>query len=891
MARRYESICLSVIVILLMLAPAWGWTLEGPQAKWEIDEKTGGIRAATTADGFKAISRSKDIYEVIYADHVNVADESGCTVISADVDGLPTKLSVKCEHAELGLTITKRYRIDERTGWLMKQTSIVAPELDKSFVHLLSHVRVTTPMWRGSYLYHPIWNIGGTQFLKAADVVDKHHFRAADGTGMMTLSNPARNLTIGHVRYAARGEPVFFDHVVQFGSDHGDKVAVVEDRQTDTVATPGQWTMSSMHGAIGNGVSKSVSVEMGYALMAGDLYDFQLAYVALPEIHDILHHAADTTPSWVPDHVIDVWTDYTVDNETTGRAYAKLLDRMWFGWVSMVVFGYYENSYSYPGDDEQWADQFSTVRETEGYIKGLEKRNKSPDDYIVRRGDGELVMRCTWKPSEQRATIRQILAAAGNTTRLKPAIYTHMGTAGQDRESPMARNHPELILRRANDQPYRYASDYNRDRARPVVVQLQGADSIVQDWWVDTLERQLDFAGTDLTYFDSLQRSNIAVDWKQHRAVQSQDMYAMYRRFIEACHERGAALFTNYAVPMFNDMGYTELAGYFTYKQNWRNYAGRMMGQQALNRRGRPLIVVGAARRSDQYPYPPGSLSADIVPFVVHSPLVHNVQISLHPGRRPDPERQANFAHRILPWLQASFELRLRAFVNPHVQPRWWAHETELESQGYNLDKSSGVVAFINHTDEPVSQKVTFETAPLGLKPGKPAWVWRLQMPHPHQVDDVQPADDAPIPRLAQQTLVARHDKLPETLNYEEAWPVETPVMLLITHSPALVESVDGKTSQWLLPEAYGVKVSGSFDEASSRMNLHVTSEHETAALLVLLLGGRDTTAVPMRRVADSGGDAPDPIYEKVQSEQITLNGQRFIRFNVPKGANQFVIH
>ena len=149
--------------------------------------------------------------------------------------------------------------------------------------------------------------------------------------------------------------------------------------------------------------------------------------------------------------------------------------------------------------------------------------------------------------------------------------------------------------------------------------------------------------------------------------VQSQDMYAMYRRFIEACHERGAALFTNYAVPMFNDMGYTELAGYFTYKQNWRNYAGRMMGQQALNRRGRPLIVVGTARRSDQYPYPPSSLGPDIVPFVVHSPLMHNVRMSLHPASQNDPDRQNRFANRIMQrWLEKK---TARAYYRIRLDP------------------------------------------------------------------------------------------------------------------------------------------------------------------------------------------------------------------------------
>ena len=399
------------MIAATLAAPAGAWTLEGPHGRWVIDETTGAIRSAETTAGLEAVRRCRDVYEVVYADRVAAGDEAGSRVLSAEADALPAALALTCEHAELGLTMTQRYRIDERTGWLMKETEIVAPALEKAFVHLLSHVRVTTAAWTGAYLYHPIWNSGGNPFVPAAEVTDERHFRAADGTGLMVLSNPARNLTIGLVRYAVRGEPVFFDHIIGIRGIGQDTTSEIVTRQTDTVARPGQWTMSSLHDAVGNGVTRPASVEMGYALLPGDLYDLQLTYARLPEIHEILHYASLTTPLWVRDHLIDVWTDYTVDNARTGRAFARLLDRMWFGWISMPVFGYYENSYSYPGDDEQWADHLSTIRDTEGYHALLQRRNMSPEEYIVRRGDGELVVRCNWKPSEQRAAIRAILAA------------------------------------------------------------------------------------------------------------------------------------------------------------------------------------------------------------------------------------------------------------------------------------------------------------------------------------------------------------------------------------------------------------------------------------------------------------------------------------------------
>ena len=73
---------------------------------------------------------------------METAKESDCKVVSAETNGLPARLTIECQLPDLGLSVTKRYRIDERTGWLMKDTSLVGPELKKGFTHLLSNVRV-----------------------------------------------------------------------------------------------------------------------------------------------------------------------------------------------------------------------------------------------------------------------------------------------------------------------------------------------------------------------------------------------------------------------------------------------------------------------------------------------------------------------------------------------------------------------------------------------------------------------------------------------------------------------------------------------------------------------------------------------------------------------------
>ena len=335
---------------------------------------------------------------------------------------------------------------------------------------------------------------------------------------------------------------------------------------------------------------------MGYALIPGDLYDFDLTYKNLPEIRAITDHEALSAPSWVRDQLIDVWTSYNGDNKVTGASFGQLFERMWFGVVTMVVFGYYECTYSYPGDDEQWEKHLSTLPAEQHLLDHFKRRGVNPADYIIRTNGNEFIMRNSWKPSVQRAAIREVMEASGNAERLKPAVYSHMGTMGLDREIPFVKEHPELLVTRANGEPYRHATDYNLVRERPVGLLLQGGSPIVQDWWVRTLERQFEFFEPKITYFDTLFRSAVMVDWKNHVATQGHELYPMYRGFIETAHGHDAALFTNYAMPMLSDMSYSEDAAYTNYRGNWRSYAARMAGQQALNRPGRPLIVVNTPR-------------------------------------------------------------------------------------------------------------------------------------------------------------------------------------------------------------------------------------------------------------------------------------------------------
>ena len=289
-------------------------------------------------------------------------------------------------------------------------------------------------------------------------------------------------------------------------------------------------------------------------------------------------------------------------------------------------------------------------------------------------------------------------------------------------------------------------------------------------------------------------------------------------------------------------------------------------------------------------PFPPETMQDDSIVFVLHSPFINNARMSLHPASMNDPEAQVRFINRAMPWYQAYYELRNRAYSNPHIRPRWWAHETDLEAHGYKLDKQSGIASFLNHRKQSLEQPVTFETAPLGLRVGKPAWVWRLQLPHPREAPDEVPPITAPIPRLAKQTLVSFHEELPGSLSYKEAWPADTPVHLLVTHSPGLIRNIGGKTTQFFLPKAYRAEVGGHIDVGSGRIDLLATHHHDDIEILVPVPPGKTFSAGQLLQVGTMHAAGVLPARETLGIQTTGVDGTTFVTLRSPRGATEFVL-
>jgi len=411
-------------------------------------------------------------------------------------------------------------------------------------------------------------------------------------------------------------------------------------------------------------------------------------------------------------------------------------------------------------------------------------------------------------------------------------------------------------------------------------------DPAFADYWVNRCAERIRNLGIDFYYVDSFCRNAYFADWKGHRVSRDEDAHPLWQRLIETCREADVPMFHNNPFAVYNDIGYTEHGWFSTWQADWRMWASRQMAHNAMNPKGRPLIQIG-----DRDPKPYDHLrEAPSASMRLFAPLLWNIRMSFNNFGHMFPDRQATFTIESLPWIQAAYELRMRTYANPDVRPRWWAYETALEAQPYQLGES-GVIAFMNHDDTVEDHAISYQPGNFDeLKSDRPTWVWRIDIPDPHNISYEGVTDTSPIRRLAKQTRAGFFERLPERIEYQGDFPKKLPALFVVTQVPGLIEQVDGKGCQLLLPENYRARVTGTCDLEHQKISLMIKSDHDSATVLVPMFEGKDTYHVLARSMTRMHNAGVLPGLAPVEHETADINGLNFVRLFVEKGETEFII-
>ena len=903
MAHLHTTWLLTVFLLFCnfpAVTQAANWELQHDGQVWTISDQTGCIEGVVQ-NKFRLLSRSHDTYRLPTVKGGLQGSEKDDQVVAFHDHELPNKLVVKCVNNKLGIQISKTYFFEPELHWFCKRVEVSAPTQEKGFLLLSAGVKLPGRMWHDAVLHHPGSHGYSHTNLRTSDLDDVVDLRNADSTGMVCLSNFSHDVTLSTVRLASGGQPTFWMFIPKFTgfpvvNENGQlvdyKIPGIE--RTWSVATPGRWEMPYLYGPVGNGVQEPVAATVAYPVTRGNYADFAHTYSQRKTIREMLNYESLDRPGWVRDIVMSDWEDTHVSptrtNTLAGRSWKRILDKMWFGYATVVNYGYFVSSWGYPANDAEWKSNYITVSTREhsaaDYRQWLTKAGKDPDEYLVEEHERYYVTRNPYKPGEFVQSRQELLTAAGQHPRLKIGDYTHTGHAGFDRTAQFLKDHPDAIVYRRNGEVYGNAADYSGDWHYPIGVAVNNSHPAFQDYWVRRCEERIKNLGIDFYYIDSFCTNMSFVDWKGHTASQEETVYPLYQRLVDTCRAAEIPIFHNSPFGLYNDIGYSEHPWFSTWEHDWRMWASRQMAHNAMNPRGRPLILIGAKDWQQYQTF----RSAPSAAMRLFAPILWNVRMSFNGFAHGFPAEQASFTIESLPWIQAGFELRMRTYAPLNLRPRWWAHETELETQPYQLGRS-GLIALMNHDDHLERQTITYHPEDFAdFKANRPTWVWRIDFPHPDNVSYDGVTDSSPIRRLARHSKAGFFESLPKRVEYSANFPRKRPALLVVTQIPGLIESTNGRPCQLLLPENYGAKVTGGCNWKQQKISLVIKNPHEQATALVPLFKSKHGYRVRARNLSRLHNAGVLPAMSEVKFEEVDVNGMRFIRLFVAKGKIEFVI-
>ena len=879
---------------------ATDWELRHEGQVWTISEQTGCIEGLVQ-NGLRVLSRSHDTYRLPTIKGPLQGSEKDDQVVAVHDQDLPDKLVVDCVNKKLGIHLSKTYFFEPEQQWFSKRVAAKAPAQEKGFLLLSAGVKIPGPMWHDAVLHHPGSHGYGHTNLRTSEVEDAVELRNADSTGMVCISNFSHDVTLSTVRMASGDQPAFWMFVPRFmgfpvPNENGQlveyKVPGIE--RMWSVATPGRWEMPYLYGPVGNGVQESIVATVAYPITSGNYADFAHTYSQRRHIREMVDYESLDRPAWVRDIVMGDWEDTHVSpnrtNALAGQSWKRILDKMWFGYAVVVNYGYFVNSWGYPANDEEWNSNFITVSTREqsvaDYRYWLTKAGKDPEEYLVEEHERYFVTRNLFKPQDFVQSRQEILTAADRHPRLKIGDYTHTGHAGFDRTAQFLKDHPEAIVYQRNGEVYANAADYSGDWHYPIGVSVNNSHPAFQDYWVRRCKERIKHLGIDFYYIDSFCTNMSFVDWKGHTASQVEDIYPFYQRLVDTCRAAEVPIFHNSPFALYNDIGYSEHPWFSTWEHDWRMWASRQMAHNAMNPRGRPLLLIGD-KDWQQYETFRSAPSAAMRLF---APILWNVRMSFNGFAHGFPAKQATFTIESLPWIQAGFELRMRTYAPLNFHPRWWAYETELEAQPYQLGHS-GLIALMNHDDRLDRQTITYRPEDFAeFKSDRPTWIWRIDFPHPDDVSYEGLSDTSPIRRLAKHSRAGFFESLPERIEYSADFAKKRPVVLVVTQVPGLIESTNGRPCQLLLPENYGAQVTGTCNWKHQKISLIIKNPHERATALVPAFDSKESYQVSARSLSRLNSAGVLPAMSEVKHEKVEINGRWFIRLFVVKGKTEFVI-
>lgn len=389
---------------------------------------------------------------------------------------------------------------------------------------------------------------------------------------------------------------------------------------------------------------------------------------------------------------------------------------------------------------------------------------------------------------------------------------------------------------------------------------------------LEQLKREQERYQTDFTYIDGGSKALVLSDWRTMQTDQPTHFQGWWRDIRKMRHSgaRLGALFLNNSLSPFADIAYFENGGLRRdLDRDWRSVAEALLVTKLYAPQGAYRALLYRRGRGDPEP--------EYTNLVLSLGLRPTGSGSLH--ILPDWPRLFGY----LPYINAAFELRDTVLVDAVIRPRFWRDTTRacLVQAQVLRQGNAALLTVANHEGDAQTANIVVDLAAAGLDSTRPIYI-RHQQVEPADYREMAPVSGASKPLPLRRVVTARPWRVRRPdggPHWREALTVlpKALIVLSASHSPAAITAIDGRPTQFELPNVLGATVDLR-TAGDGRWSLNVDAPHPTVDVCLSLPD--DWTGCRLDAESAASGVSV-----------LTSHDGQSVRLRVPSGSRHIAIH